>query len=624
MNLPRWGILLIDLTFSLLSITAAYLLRFNFDIPEVEYHVMAIAYPLILSVRLISFFIFKTYAGIIFHTSIEDAQRIFWAISTGTLAILIATPVLLPILGFNIVPYSITIIDFVVMMFLMLSFRIFVKILYLELNNLNKDKRKVIIYGAGAMGITTKKALDRDQGVNYSVNAFVDDDDAMEKKRLLGIEIYSSKRLEQLLHANRTEMLIISTPTISLEKKQELVETCLKYEVKVLNVPPMSKWINGELSFKQIKEIRIEDLLERDPIQLDENNIEHFIKGKTILITGAAGSIGSEIARQTLRYFPKQLVLIDQAETPLHELDLELSNIYRFRDYQAVIADICNQDRMKVLFETFKPDIVFHAAAYKHVPMMEANPAEAVLTNIGGTKIIADLSVQFGVRQFVFVSTDKAVNPSSMMGASKRAAEIYVQALDQHIKNQGTRFVTTRFGNVLGSNGSVIPLFKKQIAEGGPVTVTHPKMTRFFMTIPEACQLVLEAGAMGEGGEIFVFDMGRSIKILDLAKKMIRLSGLEIGKDIHIVFTGLRPGEKLYEELLNKAEKTLPTHHPKILKAKVREYELAEAKSFVEQLLSLSCQKDNEQVVRLLKKVIPEYQSLNSVFEKLDSSDSVR
>ncbi len=620
MNLPRWGILLIDMVITVIAILAAYLLRFNFDIPSIEFKFIKIAVPLILFIRTVSFLIFKTYAGIIFHTSIEDAQRIFIAVTSGTLFFTVSTIVGAQFLGYHIIPYSIIIIDYFVTIFLMLALRAFVKVLYLEMRNLRKDKKNIIIYGAGSAGITAKKALDRDMGSNYSINAFVDDKEGLNKKRLLGIEIFPSQQLERLLISSQPHMLLLSTDDISPTKKQSIVELCLQYNVKVLNVPPMDKWINGELSFHQIKEIRIEDLLERDPIQLDLKVIEQQVSNKVILVTGAAGSIGSELARQLTRFHPKKLILLDQAETPLHELDLELANLYQFCNYEMVLADVRNTERMHKIFQTFQPEIIYHAAAYKHVPMIELNPSEAILTNVKGTSIMANLAVQYHTKCFVLVSTDKAVNPTSIMGASKRIAEIYVQALQKKLgtSNGTTRFITTRFGNVLGSNGSVIPLFKKQIERGGPITVTHPEITRYFMTIPEACQLVLDAGAMSKGGEIFVFDMGKSIKIVDLAKKMIRLSGLEEGNDIHIVFTGLRPGEKLYEELLNQKETNLPTHNPKITIAKVREYDFETIANYVNQLLTLFKQQDNEQLVRLLKEIIPEYKSNNSIYEKLD------
>ncbi|MFK8009518.1 MAG: polysaccharide biosynthesis protein [Saprospiraceae bacterium] len=621
-QISRWGILLIDIGIIVFSLILAHLLRFNFNMPTtLDYDNLLYGPPVMIVVRVLSFFIFKTYAGIILHTSIEDAQRIFWAVLSGS--ILMATLGNLSFYyttGHFALPYSILIIDFLVSIFTLTAYRALVKILYIEFRNGKKDKKFVAVYGAGETGITTKKALERDMGNKFSVNAFFDNNTNYQKKRLLGVPIYPAKFLERYLLANLPQFLVIADNNISTEKKQRIIELCLKYNVKVKNVPPVEKWINGELSLQQIKEIKIDDLLERDPIQLDWKNIEHQLKNKTILITGAAGSIGSEIARQVMRFQPKLLVLLDQAETPLYELDIELNNIFPHLKHEVVIGDIRNHERMNHVFKSFQPDIVYHAAAYKHVPMMEDNPSEAILTNVGGTSITANLATKFQVEKFVFVSTDKAVNPTNIMGASKRMAEIYVQSLNksQNHNSTFTKFITTRFGNVLGSNGSVIPLFKKQIASGGPVTVTHPEMTRYFMTIPEACQLVLEAGCMGKGGEIYVFDMGKSIKILDLAKRMIRLSGLKLGKDIQITFTGLRPGEKLYEELLNPAETSLSTHHQKIMIATVREYDFEKVKTVVNELTQLFDKQNNNELVKILKKYIPEYKSNNSIFEELD------
>jgi len=630
-SISRWGILLIDIGIVIFSLVLAHLLRFNFDIPTEEKFFANIKYGVtaMVVIRILSFLIFKTYAGIILHTSTEDALRILWAILGGSIFIAtVVNAVFYYSTTHFALPYSIIIIDFLVTLFFLTAYRALVKILYIEIRNRKIDKKYVAIYGAGETGITTKKALERDIGNKYSVNAFFDNNSNYRKKRLLGSPIYPAKYLSRYLLSNQPQLLIIADNNISTEKKQEIIELCLEYNVKVRNVPPVDKWINGELSLQQIKEVKIDDLLERDSIQLDLEKIQNQLKNKTILITGAAGSIGSEIARQITRFHPKSLILLDQAETPLYELDIELNNTFTFSKHEVVIGDIRNQERMENVFRTFNPDIVYHAAAYKHVPMMEDNPSEAIFTNIKGTKVIADLSVQYQVEKFVFISTDKAVNPTNIMGASKRMAEIYVQSLNHYLKeenlpipqagNASTKFITTRFGNVLGSNGSVIPLFKKQIAAGGPVTVTHAEMTRYFMTIPEACQLVLEAGAMGRGGEIYVFDMGKSIKILNLAKRMIRLSGLELGKDIQISFTGLRPGEKLYEELLNPAETSLPTHHKKILIATVREYDFEKVKNIVAELSQLFSQQNNKALVQLLKKSIPEFKSNNSVFEELD------
>ena len=460
-----------------------------------------------------------------------------------------------------------------------------------------------------------KRSLDRDAGTKYKVLGFIDDDPKKSGMKIEDIPIYGADKLDKLLDSNTIEHLIISIQNIKASKKQEIIEKCLAYNTKVLSVPPVSRWINGELSFKQIKKINIEDLLEREEIKLDEKKIRQDILGKTVMVTGAAGSIGSELVRQIAKFSPAKVILIDQAESPLYHLELELMEKYRSVNAEIIVGDVTNKVRMRKIMEAVRPQMVFHAAAYKHVPMMENNPAEAVHTNVEGTKIIADLSVEFAVQKFVMVSTDKAVNPTNVMGASKRIAELYTQSLNQ--KNI-TRFITTRFGNVLGSNGSVIPLFREQIEKGGPITITDAEVTRFFMTIPEACQLVLEAGAFGNGGEIFIFDMGKSVKILDLAKKMIKLSRLELGKDIQISYTGLRPGEKLYEELLNDTENTIPTHNPKIMIAKVEMPDHHQVETSVEELISLLSEHDNMRLVKKMKLLVKDFKSQNSIYSTLD------
>lgn len=616
-NLPRWSILFIDTFICAFALTLAFALRFDFsDIPPLDAANLPYDFVIVLGIRFISFALSKTYKGVVRYTSSRDTARIFMVILVGSATVYIFNLISLYfVLGYYFIPNSVIIIDALVSLFLMISSRLAIKALYFEIKNPAREKMNVIIYGAGEGGIITKRTLDRDAAIKYNVVGFIDDDEKKHGRSLEGIFVYGPDKLSELIKINHVEFVIISIQKISIKKKNQIADVCLENNVRVLNVPPAAKWINGELSFNQIKSIRIEDLLERDPIKLDTERIAAELKDKVILITGAAGSIGSELARQCARYWPKKLYLLDQAESPLHELELEFADKLIKPPFEVIIGDVRNIDRMHNVFETFKPQIVFHAAAYKHVPMMENNPSESILTNILGTKNIADLADEFKVKRFVFVSTDKAVNPTNVMGASKRIAEIYIQSLG---KKSSTKFITTRFGNVLGSNGSVIPRFKKQIEQGGPITITHPEITRYFMTIPEASQLVLEAAGMGKGGEIFVFDMGASIRIVDLARKMIMLLGMKEGKDISIVYTGLRPGEKLYEELLANNENTLPTHHSQILIGQVREYAYEEVKDIIQELIRSFDTQNNELIVQRMKDLVPEFKSNNSIFQKLD------
>jgi len=612
---PRSFILLIDLIIIFFSVMISFLLRFNFNIPENDVLLIPYALLVFMIIRGVGFLITKSFSGIIRYTETQDITRILIMNTIGSVVIVIADIIIKLIYDVYIIPRSVIIIEFIASSVGMIAFRLVVKSTYWELKTPNSKAKNVIIFGAGEAALITNKALNQNSGENFKVIAFIDDQKNKVGKKIENIPIYHSSKLEQLIDENEIEQLIISIQNISPKRKKEIAELCLGKNVKVQNVPPVKKWINGELSFKQIQDINILELLDREEINLDKAKIKKQLTNKVILVTGAAGSIGSEIARQVIEYNPKKVILLDVAETPIYHLELEFTKHPFLKNIEFVVADIRNQDRMEKVFSTFKPDIIFHAAAYKHVPLMENNPSEAILTNIHGTKTLADLSIKFDVEKFIMISTDKAVNPTNVMGASKRIAEIYVQTLNSEGK---TRFITTRFGNVLGSNGSVIPLFTKQIQSGGPVTLTHPEITRYFMTIPEACQLVLEAGAKGNGGEIFVFDMGKSVKILDLAKKMIKLSGKQLGTDIQIVFTGLRPGEKLYEEVLATNENTLPTDNSKILIAKVREYELSYVQEQINNLIHLFKSQDNIEIVKQMKKIVPEFVSKNSIYEELD------
>jgi FlaA1/EpsC-like NDP-sugar epimerase len=503
----------------------------------------------------------------------------------------------------------------------LIMFRTAVKGLYSYLkHNSGVKKTVVLIYGSDNDALLIKHAIQTGEQANFTIAGFIGHDTNMIGKEMQQIRVYSINALSELKKKYDIEKLIIMNHQLDDVDKKLALEKCLASGIQVLTVPPSDQWIYGRLSVRQFKGLKIEDLLLRKPIQIDTTRISEDLQGKRILITGAAGSIGSEIVKQVLQYQPAMVILCDQAESPLHELSLLIEEEFPGVPAKIFIADIRNYNRMSKLFLDFRPEVVFHAAAYKHVPMMEENPTEAVLTNVLGTKNVADLALEFEVDKFVMISTDKAVNPSNIMGTTKRIAEIYIQSLKGNTNGNGnTRFITTRFGNVLGSNGSVIPRFKAQIEKGGPLTVTHPEITRFFMTIPEAVQLVLEAGTMGFGGEIFIFDMGEPVKITDLATKMIKLAGLQPGKDINIVYTGLRPGEKLYEELLNDGECTKPTHHEKIWISEVIEYCHEDVLADIDELLKLNRHSDVLAVVNKMKEIVPEFISKNSQFEELDN-----
>ena len=621
--LSRWLVLAIDVIIAIFSFLSATALGLNFRIEELQVEVFIYYFVFLLSIRFITFLYFKTYSGIIRHTSIEDAVLILKTIFTGTMVaavISLAIRYFLQVETLIYVPISILVIDFFICLFLLVSLRFMVKKFYESFINEFKPAVGVLIYGAGYSGLLTKNVIQNDRGINYQVLGFIDDNDSKVGKTIEGIRVFNlGEALDKFVDTYEGLQVIMAIKNINIQAKRKISDVFLDRGVVVKTLPPVDKWVGGEFAINQIHNVKIEDLLGREEIQMNNKMISEEMNSKSILVTGAAGSIGSEIVRQLIAYFPSKIILVDQAESGLFDLEYELvGRIPSNTEIVVKVADVSDINRMSYIFRTHKPSIVFHAAAYKHVPLMEKNPYEAVKINILGTRILADLAAENAVDKFVMVSTDKAVNPTNVMGATKRFAEMYTQSMNQ-LEGMHTKFIATRFGNVLGSNGSVIPLFKKQIERGGPVTVTHPDITRYFMTIPEACELVLEAATMGEGGEVFVFDMGESVKIINLAKKMITLSGMRVDRDIEIKFTGLRPGEKLYEELLSTDENTLPTHHPKILIAKVN----VPSYSYMDIQMNLMQEVldeggNNNDLVSKIKEVIPEYKSNNSIFEKLD------
>jgi len=620
--LSRWLVLAIDIIIAIFSFLVATALRLNFRYEELHLEVFIYHFVFLLSIRFITFLYFKTYSGIIRHTSIEDAVLILKTIFTGTMVaaiISLAIRYFLQVETLIYVPISILVIDFFICLFLMVSLRFMVKKFYESFINEFKPAVGVLIYGAGYSGLLTKNVIQNDRGINYQVLGFIDDNDSKVGKTIEGVRVFNlAEALDKFVDTYEGLQVIMAIKNINIQAKRKISDVFLDRGVVVKTLPPVDKWVGGEFAINQIHNVKIEDLLGREEIQMNNKLISEEMNSKSIMVTGAAGSIGSEIVRQLIAYFPSKIILVDQAESGLFDLEYELvGRIPSNTEIVVKVADVSDINRMSYIFRTHKPSIVFHAAAYKHVPLMEKNPYEAVKINILGTRILADLAAENGVDKFVMVSTDKAVNPTNVMGATKRFAEMYTQSMNQ-LEGMHTKFIATRFGNVLGSNGSVIPLFKKQIERGGPVTVTHPDITRYFMTIPEACELVLEAATMGEGGEVFVFDMGESVKIINLAKKMITLSGMRVDRDIEIKFTGLRPGEKLYEELLSTDENTLPTHHPKILIAKVNVPSYAYMDIQMNLIQDVLVVGDNNELVSKIKEVIPEYKSNNSIFEKLD------
>ena len=608
-SLPRWIIFLIDIFTVFLSFIFAYLLRFNL-IPESFDFTLALKQSfIVLSVYTIFMLLFKSYSGMIRHTTIKDTSKIFSTNFTALVVLVIITLLSRynnwkPI--YNI-PYSILLIHSCAVTVLLFFFRIFVKVFYEFASSSSRGQKNVLIYGSGEMGILVKKVIEGDPKSEYRLMGFIDDDDKLQGKKVDGYPVFSRKVLtKDFVSDQAIKVLIIAFRNILPSKKKEVVESLIQLGCEIYDTPSYDTLVNGHLQVKNLKKVNLEDLLDRDPITLDLGRIDQGLNGKTIMVTGAAGSIGSEMVRQLTRFKSKLLVLIDQAETPSFFLDDELKNKYPECLYKLIIGDVMNEKKMEQIFSIYRPEIIFHAAAYKHVPIMEENPHEAFRTNVGGTKVISELALKYMAEKFVMISSDKAVNPSSVMGATKKVCELLVQAQARRSEAK-TKFVITRFGNVLGSNGSVIPIFKKQIDEGGPVTITDPAMTRFFMTIPEACQLVLEAGFMGNGGEIFIFDMGNPIKILDIATKLIQLSGLEPYEDINIKFTGLRPGEKLFEELFYDDEQQLPTHNPKISIARGAEVDYDRILLKINDALNTMYKKSGPEVVESMKEIVPGY-----------------
>lgn len=580
---------------------------------------------LFFGVNIFFFWIFRTYSGIIRHSSYIDAVKIFFS-QLGVLFVFLLFNFMYEFFfGVKAFLNTALFINIVFSFCGLFLYRILIKQLF-EFFFAEQGTNKLIraiIYGTDANAISVANALKFESPTRFKIVGFVDKNNQNTAKRIMNLPIlFKKKKLPPLMRSINAQAVIIADKSLSKEEQLLIVDQCLEFNYSVYTVPLISDWENQKEISQKIKTIQIEDLLERKPILLDSKLISKQLKDKTILISGAAGSIGSEIVRQVISFNPKTILILDHAETPLHDLSLEIQNHVSSTTIVTIIADVRNKKVLNSIFETHLPQVVFHAAAYKHVPLMEENPSQAILTNIEGTKNLADLSCLYKVKKFVMISTDKAVNPSNVMGASKRIAEKYVQSLQFKNANDGekktTKFITTRFGNVLGSNGSVVPLFTKQIASGGPITITHPDIIRYFMTIPEACQLVLEAGAMGNGGEIYIFDMGKPVKIIDLARKMIKLAGFTPEKDIKIAIVGLRPGEKLYEELLNNTSKTLPTYHEKIMIAEEILDDFNPLNFAIAELIESANQFDNDRMVAQMKQIVPEFKSMNSTFELLD------
>jgi len=623
--LPSWTILLIDILITVFSITTAYLLRFGFGGISGMGETILVSAGVIVVFNLIFFKVFHTYSNVLRLSSFSDIMNIFVALTLSYVCAIAAWAIVDFSIGKVPFPVSVILISYVVNFLLMSTMRMTIKMLYDTFNQDSKTFMNAYVYGTQAGGMNLAKSLRMENNNRFHLKGFIADDPDMKGKIMMGAHVYlNDDDLIDHLHDDKVTAVLVSPMKADNLRNTDFADKLLKENIKLFIAPTITDTMDKKAvaSSSSLKEVQIEDLLGRPPIHINLREIASHIEGKKVLITGAAGSIGSEIMRQVAQFNPYSLILVDQAETPLHDVRLELKNRWKEIDAYTIVANICNKERMETIFRDYKPDYVFHAAAYKHVPMMEDNVSEAIQNNVLGTKVIADLSLKYGVERFVMISTDKAVNPSNVMGCSKRICEIYIQALAKKLQREGkpsTQFITTRFGNVLGSNGSVIPLFRKQIAAGGPVTVTHPEIIRYFMTIPEACQLVLEAGSMGKGGEIYIFDMGSPVKIVDLAKKMIALSGRT---DVKIEFTGLRHGEKLYEELLNVKENTKPTSHDKIMIANVREYDFDDVKEDIDDLITCSYNFDSLATVARMKELVPEFRSLNSAYSVLDGQSN--
>ena len=620
--LPIWTILLIDVLIIVVSSLLAYALRYDFRSIFLESSTIDKTIVWTVIVNLVFFRVFRTYSNVLRFSSFIDIMRIFVSLTVSYALLMISSVLLASYLDIRLAPVSVLFMAYIISFAIMSCSRIVVKMFYELLNFDGSHSANVFIYGAKEAGVNIAKALRVNLRNHYRLRGFIADEPELINKVMMGVKVFpNDESLIDVLNDRDVHTIIISPAKMEELKKSDMADRLLAHNIKLMTAPPLSEWSGQTLNRTQLKEIQIEDLLQRDPIEIDIHKVASHLEGKRVMITGAAGSIGSEIMRQVASFNPYKLILVDQAETPLHDIRLELQDRWRDIDAETIIADISNATRMEDIFKEYQPQYIFHAAAYKHVPMMEDNVSESIQINVFGTRTLADLAVKYGAEKFVMISTDKAVNPTNVMGCSKRICEIYVQSLAKKLQEKGghvTQFITTRFGNVLGSNGSVIPRFRDQIQRGGPVTVTHPEIIRYFMTIPEACRLVLEAGSMGNGGEIYIFDMGKPVKIVDLAKRMISLSGRT---DVKIEFTGLRHGEKLYEELLNVKELTKPTYHEKIMIATVREYDYDEVKERIQKLIDVSYTYDQMKIVAAMKDIVPEFVSKNSCFEVLDKKE---